>query len=68
MDVIGPIVLESVPFNWKQLAAAQPTMPPHAVPRAYRKFFSTNNPTAITLGHPVPQTVPNLPRYNLRPR
>ena len=39
MDVIGPIVLESVPFNWKQLAAAHPTMPQHAVPRIYRKFF-----------------------------
>ena len=68
MDVIGPIVLDAVPFNWKQLAAAHPTMPPDKVPRAYRKFFSTNNPTPITIGHPVPQIVPSSPRYNLRPR
>merc|ERR1712030_300175 len=49
MDVIGPIVLESVLFNWKQLAAAHLTMPHHAVPRAYQKFFSTNNPASITI-------------------
>ena len=68
MDDIGPIVLESVPFNWKQLAAAHPTMPCHAVPRVYQKFFSTNDPTAITIGDPAPQTVLSSPRYNLRPR
>ena len=68
MDVIGPIVLDAVPFNWKQLAAAHPTMPPDKVPRAYRKFFSTQNPIPIANGNTGYQSVPDIPRYNLRPR
>ena len=68
MDVIGPIVLESVPFNWKQLAVAHLTMPHHTVPRAYRKFFSINYPTTNTLRHPVPQVVNISHGYDLRPR
>ena len=68
MDVIGPIVLDAVPFNWKQLAAAHPTMPPDKVPRAYRKFFSTQNPIPITNSNTSYQHVPDIPRYNLRPR
>ena len=39
MDVIGPIVLGASPIDWKQIAAAHPTMPTHAVPKAYKRFF-----------------------------
>ena len=47
MDVIGPIVLESVPFNWKQLAAAHPTMPHHAVPGLTGSFFLPITPQPL---------------------
>ena len=67
MDVIGPIVLEASHIDWKLVAAAHPTMPTHAVPKAYRRFFSNTNPGAPT---PDPQAPPDQeePRYHLRAR
>ena len=67
MDVIGPIVLGASPIDWKLVAAAHPTMSTHAVPKAYRRFFSNTNPEAPT---PEPQVPPDQeePRYHLRAR
>ena len=72
MDVIGPIALGASPIDWKQLAAAHPTMPIHAVPKAYRRFFSDTNPGVLPPDpHEIPQAPPiqqEAPRYHMRPR
>ena len=41
-------------------------MPQHAVPRTYRKFFSTNDPPPIPIDGSDPDSVNSSPRYNLR--
>ena len=72
MDVIGPIALGASPIDWKLLATAHPTFPIHAVPKAYRRFFSDTSQEVLP---PDPQMIPQVPpfeqqepRYHLRPR
>ena len=67
----GPIVLGASPSDWKQMAAAYPTMPTHAVPKAYRRFFSNTNLGAFPpYIHRIPQAPPTQeePRYYVRVR
>ena len=73
MDVIGPIVLGASPIDWKLIAAAHPTMPTHAIPKAYKRFFSPDtNPRVLVPPDPhgIAQAPPpqEEPRYHMRPR
>ena len=73
MDVIGPIVLGASPIDWKLIAAAHPTMPTHAVPKAYKRFFSSNTNPRVLIPpdpHRIAQAPPTQeePRYHMRPR
>ena len=55
MDVIGPIALKASPIDWKLIAAAHPTMPTNAVPKAYRRFFPI---ITLELSHLTPMGYP----------
>ena len=43
MDILGPIILNASPIDWKLLSSAQPSFRHNAVPRNYRRFFLLQN-------------------------
>ena len=46
IDLLAPMILKGAPMDWKVISIAQPHFNQRAVPKKYKKFFSSNNPVS----------------------
>ena len=74
IDLLAPKILKGAPLDWEIVSIAQPSFDQRAVPKKYRRFFSSNNAAAsVNAGTqpekgniPLSDTTGNDPRRQTR--
>ena len=76
IDILGPMILQGAPIDWKVMAVSQPNrLKPEVIPRHCKKIFSQQGINQVVLppttenfpSPPIDNTAPLVPpRYYLR--
>ena len=74
IDLLAPKILKGAPLDWEIVSIAQPSFDQRAVPKKYRRFFSSNNAAAsVNAGtqpdignNPVSDSIGSDPRRQTR--